>query len=481
MPSCPTNSELAALLDDRLDAGRRAALEAHVGECAGCQEALLNLSGPTVSLRDLTDPLSGVAPPASLLAKLRHVAATEAHAGRGSHDLSAIMESLPAALQVEVLGELGRGGTSVVFKVRQVPLDRIAALKLVPLRSLDATSLQRNRRGAESLARLAHPGIVQIFEVGRHDATAYGLLEFMEGGSLKLLLREGPLPSDRAARLVADIADAVQFIHQQGIIHRDLKSSNILLTKDGAPKVADFGLAKRLDGDDDLTRTGDVLGTPAYMAPEQAVPGIEPLAATADIYSLGIILYELLVGRPPFHGATALDTLYQVVHLPPMPPSQRVVSVPRDLETICLKCLRKEPEHRYTTAQELADDLRRFLRGEPIRARPVGSLERVGKWMRRQPRQATAVIGIFSLLAASVAGLLIERSDLRRAARDSALLRQSDAAALLGVESDLYHTRLQLARRQIASGDRVAARQTLLACDPSRRDAEWQTLWRQID
>jgi WD40 repeat protein/predicted Ser/Thr protein kinase len=298
----------------------------------------------------------------------------------------------------EVLGEVGRGGMGVVYKARQTSLDRIVALKMLHAGlAADPEDRARFRSEAEASARLQHPHIAQVYEVGECEGMPYLALEFVEGGSLAERLDGTPWPPARAAALVETLARAAHAAHQRGIIHRDLKPANVLLTSDGTPKLTDFGLAKRVEGGSDLTQSGVIVGTPSYMAPEQA-SARKDLGPAADVYALGTILYELLAGRPPFKAATAVDTLLQVVHQEPVRPRRLQPKLPRDVETLCLKCLQKEPRKRYPTAEALAEDLRRFQAGEPIAARAVGAAERALKWARRRPVEAglaAAVAAVF--------------------------------------------------------------------------------------
>jgi tetratricopeptide (TPR) repeat protein len=276
-----------------------------------------------------------------------------------------------------------------------------------------AAMLARFRTEAEAIARLQHPHVVQIYEVGEHDGLPYLALEFVVGGSLSQRLDGTPLPARQAASLVETLAHTVHAAHQRGLIHRDLKPANVLLTAEGTPKVSDFGLAKLLDSGAGPTATGEVLGTPSYMAPEQAESKSSAVGPATDIYALGAILYELLTGRPPFRAATALETMMQVVHEEPVPPRRLQSSTPRDLETICLKCLQKEMKKRYATAETLAEDLRRFAAGQPILARPVGPLGRLGRWARRQPMVASLLAALLTALTLglSAATLLWQRAE----------------------------------------------------------------------
>jgi hypothetical protein len=294
----------------------------------------------------------------------------------------------------EILSELGRGGMGVVYKARHVALGRVVALKMI-LAGGHAGEADRARflAEAEAVAQLQHPGIVQLYEFGRHDGLPYFTLEYVPFGSLAQFLRSGPLPAAReAARLVERLARAVQYAHEHGIVHRDLKPANVLLTDEGTPKITDFGLVKRTEVREGLTATGVVMGTPSYMAPEQAGGKGKAVGPAADVYALGAILYECLTGRPPFKAATTFDTLMQVLHEEPEPPRRRRPEVPRDLDTICLKCLEKDPARRYGTAEELADELRRYLRHEPIQTRRTGIWERTVKFARRQPLLATLLV-----------------------------------------------------------------------------------------
>jgi WD40 repeat protein len=308
----------------------------------------------------------------------------------------------------EILGELGRGGMGVVYKAYQPSLKRFVALKMVLAgQHADPTDLVRFRQEATMVARLQHPNIVQIYEVGEHDGLSYLALEFVEGGTLAKKTAGLPQTPREAARKVELLARAVEYAHQRGVLHRDLKPGNVLLTPDGAPKLTDFGLARELGGEG-MTVSGTVVGTPGYLAPEQAEGGKAALGAATDVYALGAILYSLLTGRPPFQGASRLDTIRQTLEREPTRPGQLNPKVPRDLETITLKCLQKHPARRYASAAELADDLHRFLADEPIRARPVGRLERFGRWCKRHPGVATLTgVAALLLLVIAVGGIVM--------------------------------------------------------------------------
>jgi tetratricopeptide (TPR) repeat protein len=352
----------------------------------------------------------------------------------------------------EVLCELGRGGMGVVYKARQTALGRLVSLKMLRDAYAGPEELARFRREAEAVARLQHPNVVQIYEVGEHDGRPYLALEFVDGGSLDRLLRGRPQPARAAAELLVTLARAVAHAHQQGVVHRDLKPANILLqgkrsTDDTdctdkknssfssvesvssvdrfIPKVADFGLAKHLDASGGATTPdGALLGTPGYMAPEQAAGRTETVGPLADVYALGTILYECLSGRPPFNSLNWAEALEQVRAEEPLPPRRLQPSVPRDLESICLKCLEKDPRRRYATAAALADDLQRFLDGKPVLARPAGVLGRAGKWARRRPAVAALVaVSALAVLLLSGGGWW-SWLQVRRAAESEATHRQ---------------------------------------------------------
>lgn len=299
----------------------------------------------------------------------------------------------------ELLLEVARGGMGVVYKARQRTLNRVVAIKMILSGQLASPEdVQRFYSEAESAASLDHPGIVPIYEVGQHEGQHYFSMGFVEGRSLAAHIAVGLMAPAEAAELMIRITEAIAYAHSRGVIHRDLKPANILLDKDGAPKVTDFGLAKKIETESGLTHTGAILGTPSYMPPEQAAGKTEQVGTLADVYSLGAILYCLLTGRPPFQASSPVNTILQVLNQEPVAPRQLNPSVPRDLETICLKCLSKEPHRRYTSAQELADDLERFLNDEPIVARPIGALHRGWRWCRRNSVVASLATGVAATL-----------------------------------------------------------------------------------
>jgi serine/threonine protein kinase/tetratricopeptide (TPR) repeat protein len=347
----------------------------------------------------------------------------------------------------ELLEVLGRGGMGIVYKARELRLQRLVALKVTaPGVQAAPEELARFRSEAEAVARLEHPHIVRVYGAGEQDGRPFFAMEYVNGGSLARRLNGTPLPPLVAAELLETLAGAVHYAHECGLIHRDLKPSNILLAADArretqirteregstsalpgpppgpgigvdlrasAAKIADFGLAKRLDATDDRTRSGAILGTPHYMAPEQALGATRAIGPAADVYALGAILYECLTGRPPFQAAAVLDVLEQVRHQEPVPPRRLQPGLPADLQTICLKCLEKDPTRRYAAASELADDLRRFRNTEPIRARPARIREKVGKWTRRQPALAALVVVLGLAVVAGVLGIVLHDARMR--------------------------------------------------------------------
>ena len=410
----------------------------------------------------------------------------------------------------EILGELGRGGMGIVYKARHLTLKRTVALKM--LRDGDFAGpeeLARFRSEAEAVARLHHPNIVQIYEIGEHRGKPYFSLEYVEGGNLAVLAAGRPLPAPQSAHLVETVARAVHAAHARGIIHRDLKPANILLQiadlrlqnedlqspdvlspeskilnlQPAIPKITDFGLAKKLEGSTFHTQTGAIMGTPSYMAPEQAQGKSTGIGPAADIYALGAVLYQLTTGRPPFLGETPIDTLHQVVTVQPVPPSRLQPKVPRDLEIICLKCLEKDPARRYVTAEALADDLRSFQEGRPIKARAVGKLEQGWRWCRRNPVVAGLTVTLFVALAAGLALVTWKwleadyEKNLKEIARQETAARAGEAADRAdALDNTLYFNRIGLAYREWLDNNVDPARQLLEDCPTKKRGWEWHFL-----
>jgi WD40 repeat protein/tetratricopeptide (TPR) repeat protein/predicted Ser/Thr protein kinase len=434
MNNCPARDQLALLLAERLGGPEAERVEAHVQGCARCQEALGALCGG--GLTDPGTPAAAPEPRSEFLRRLREACPDAGdHSARagvraptlpppGGTATGAAAEGWPAVPGYEVLGELGRGGMGVVYKARQLRPARVVALKvLLAGAHAGEQDLARFRAEAEAVARLQHPNVVQVYEVGEEKGCPYLALEYVEGGSLADKLKGTPLSAQEAARLAEALARAVHAAHEKGVVHRDLKPANVLLTADGTPKVTDFGLAKRLDGATLHTQTGAVLGTPDYMAPEQAEG--KTAGPPADIHALGALLYQMLTGRPPFLAENALDTLLRVRLEEPVSPSVLRPKLPRDLGTVCLKCLQKDPARRYASALAVADDLHRFLGGEPVQARPVGRAERLWRWCRRNPAVATLAAIVAALLAGvalSATGLAVylgQVAQRERAAKDN--------------------------------------------------------------
>ncbi|MCH7726023.1 MAG: protein kinase [Planctomycetes bacterium] len=393
----------------------------------------------------------------------------------------------------ELLEEIARGGMGVVFKARQTSLNRIVALKMILAGQLASEAdVERFHTEAEAAAQLDHPGIIPIFEIGEHEEQHYFSMALVDGESLATKVAEGLLPTRDAAELVRTVAQSVQYAHERGVIHRDLKPANILIDEDGQPRITDFGLAKKVDADSSLTGTGQVLGTPSYMSPEQAGGETEKIGPLSDVYSLGAILYTLLTGRPPFQSASPTDTLIQVLQQEPVSPRMLNPKVPRDLETICLKCLEKDPRKRYPTALELGDELGRYLGSEPIQARPVSRRERVWRWCMRNPVVASLAAGLAVALVAGFVGVtsqwiranfqwqraerLFVESDRQRQRAD----RQRQRAERLLIESrtGLYANRIALAEREWRSNQVDRAEVILDKCPVEQRDWEWRYLKR---
>ncbi len=480
MTLCPSDNSLALLLDDALGSFDRDAIAEHVEGCAACQERLAHLT--EVADAELLKRAENIPPRGEteeeivrrlklLRRPLTPIPSGPADTTIGifaQRELAApvVSESdWPTVPGYEIIGILGRGGVGVVFKAWQLALPRIVAIKMLgDWARAGEKELARFRAEADVIARLQHPNIVQIYDVGDVAGRPYFVLEYIAGGSLAQHLNGTPQSGRLAAQFVEVLARAVQAAHSDGVVHRDLKPANILLipaqqdaaarmldgtrgpttfTANGGPlkavpKIADFGMAKCAvsHGESQLLRsltvTGDLLGTPSYMAPEQASPGGQPIGPAADIYALGAILYELLTGRPPFKGETPLDTVLQVLHNEPVAVTELQPNAPRDLETICLKCLRKEPRYRYESASDLADDLQSFLRGEQIQARSHGTVEKLWRWVREHPAtSALLAVGLLTPILALVtlsllSARLVRSSALESAAQQAELLEHAN-------------------------------------------------------
>ena len=396
----PPLPRLAAFGRGKLDERESAPIAEHLSACETCRSVVEAVDD---------DSLAGLLRRANDVATVHHIPASPAGSEPGRGD------SPPGYLILETLGE---GGMGVVSKARQVALGRLVALKQVRPELLSGPDgVARFRREAEAVARLKHPNIIPIYEIGWRGDLPFFSMEYVEGGTLARRFAAGSIAPREAAGLVETLARAVQHAHEQGVVHRDLKPANILLAPDlGHPKITDFGLAK-LDDDSTRTRSGMLLGTPNYMSPEQAGGDSSRVGPLSDVHALGAILYEAIAGRPPFSAASVLETLELVRGAEPTPPRRIRRNIPRDLATIAMKCLEKAPGRRYASALTLAEDLRRHLDGEPIVAQSASGPERLAKWARRRPWQATSVVLGVVLLGGSLVGTLVHNAKLREEVR----------------------------------------------------------------
>lgn len=373
-------------------------------------------------------------------------------------------EEMPRVAGYEILSVLGAGGMGIVYKARQTRLDRYVALKMIRAGAgARPGDLRRFEAEARAVAAIDHPNIIRIFEIDEHDGLPYFALEYVEGGSLAHRIAGKPQPIEESARITEILARALDVAHSRGIIHRDIKPANILLGIDGTPKLADFGLVKRQEADSSQTRTGSILGSPSYMSPEQAT-GAEKVGPEADQYALGATLYEMLTGRPPFRGTSILDTLDLVRSREPVPPSQLLPRMPRDLETICLKCLEKDPGRRYPNVAALAEDLRRFRQGEPIVARPISAAERLWRWCLRN-KGVAALATVVALLLVVVAvgatvGLAVVAAQKAALGRANDELKQSNSdLALAKAEAEKRQHEVEAEHRRAVAAGQAAIKQ----------------------
>src|SRR5215831_13543776 len=360
----------------------------------------------------------------------------------------------------QLLEQIGRGGQGVVFRARQKSLNRTVALKVISLGQWASKAhVKRFRREAEAAARLDHPGIVPIHEVGERDGSCYFSMGLVEGEQLDAILKHEPMPIRRAVELIAKVARTVHYAHEHGILHRDIKPGNILLDKNGEPHLTDFGLARLVESESSITHTLDVLGTPSYMAPEQAVGNNAAISSVTDVYGLGAVLYQLLTGHPPFAGGATYETIKLLLDTEPRPPRVLNPKIDRDLSTICLKCLEKDPKRRYASALGLAEDLERWLKHEPIQARRIGPFTRGTKWVRRNP--SIAVMAAMLLALAIPLGMIVWKSEFSRSplATGIAVLpfenlseQREDAAAFVdGVQDDILTKLARIADLKVIS------------------------------
>ncbi len=475
---CPTDQTLRAFELGELAEPELEELAVHLETCPSCESRAIQLDQGTDSL------LSALLNPTQRTPSQSLPGAEPGRPSRGQ----------PSLRNYEILGKLGEGGMAVVFKARHKDLNRIVALKMIRGGHSFAEDVARFHEEAQAVARLQHPNLVQVFEIASQTGELFLALEYVDGMSLDAYLDGEPQPVRESAQLVETLARAIHHAHERGIVHRDLKPANILLQKMSAaaelpasglggyvPKITDFGLAKRLDADLGLTQTGIIIGTPSYMAPEQAAGKTTVFGRATDIHSLGVILYEMLTGRVPYKASTVTETLRLVEAQDPLSPGQLQPGLSRDLETICLKCLEKLPHKRYATALDLADDLRRFLDGEPIRARPVSRLERSVRWCRRRPVVTSLIMALVLVLVGGVSGIVWQ---WQRAvdARNEAEINERSALDLAAKEqearkaADSARHAEQRQRRQVQEAlARVALTQAVALCE--RGDVDHGVLW----
>lgn len=423
---CPTLEELKSFLSGRVADDALPRLEAHLENCTRCLNVLSEIrekdslveamrATPKFPEQDKVDPAlaATIIRPANENARVESAAST---IKRGS-----------MIGGYEIITEIARGGMGVVYKARHPKLKRTVALKMILMGGLASSEIvNRFLAEAQAAAKLEHPGIVPVYEIGQHGNQHFFAMQFVDGPTLAKKLERGKLKPNVAVKLLRQIALAVHYAHENGVIHRDLKPGNVLITPKGHPKVTDFGLAKQMDSSVQLSMTGDILGTPSYMAPEQAAGQIRNIGPATDVYALGAILYAMLTGRPPFQAATALGTLKQVLEQEPAPLRTLRPELSPDLETICLKCLQKAPDKRYPTPLGLVEDLNRLIKDEPILARPIGWIERGVRWCRRDPRFAGAVF--LSLLLVLVSVVVTVQSALRHSEMQAEIDRLAKAA-----------------------------------------------------
>ncbi|WP_165226488.1 WD40 repeat domain-containing serine/threonine protein kinase [Aquisphaera insulae] len=463
MSDCPDRRDLEALLLPRPDEGPRVLVAAHVEGCPDCQAVLEELTHPSIVWGAVDAPT---------FATSKDPADARSTAGM-------VVPEVPG---YEIIGELGRGGMGVVHRAVNLRLNRPCALKMILATGAAAEgAVLRFLAEAEAIARLRHPNVVQTFHMGEHDGRPFLEMELVEGGPLSGRIDGTPWPPPDAARMIEPVARAIHEAHRRGIVHRDLKPANILMAADGTPKISDFGLAKLQGIDAGLTRTEMILGSPSYMAPEQAEGKAREVGPAADVHALGSIFYELLVGGPPFRGATVLETLDQVKHLEPVSPSRLVPGVPRDAETIAMKCLEKAPARRYATAGDLADDLGRFLAGEPISARPPSPWERWGKFASRNRAAVAGGLGVVAaLLIGAVVSTAFALAEARQHRLAVAAVGRADEARRIA-EREAYQARLMTALAALGDHRIADATRQLEAVAPDRRGWEWRYLQGRLD
>ncbi|HYH64342.1 MAG TPA: serine/threonine-protein kinase, partial [Urbifossiella sp.] len=492
---CPAPHVLSAFNLGLLDDGEIETVGAHLDDCPACRGRLADPApaDPVCRLVRRADQAEAETPEAGLLRAEELVGRLDADSTARTRGGTSVAGPPPhadlAAEAGEVLappeapGEIGRlgpfrvlevigcGGMGVVFRAADPRLGRTVAVKVLRPHAARQPELRdRFLAEARAVAAVRHDHVIPIYEIGAAAGRPYFVMAFVEGGTLAGELAAGPLEPRRAARLMREAAEAVAFSRARGIVHRDLKPGNVLLDAAGRAVVTDFGLAKRTDlGDADVTLAGQVMGTPNYMPPEQAQGRGAEVGPPADVYALGATLYALLTGRPPFQAATPLETLRQVVELDPVPPRAVNPAVPRDLDTVCMTCLRKEPANRYPSAAAVADELGRYLDGKPILARPVGRLERARKWARRNPAVAASLAGVVGVFLAAFA--LVTWSYLRadQAREDEAGQRQTAEANERAEQWGRYRANIAAASAALRLQNSGAARRALDDAPPEHR------------
>ncbi len=440
--------------------GAKILSDAPEGLCTGCVlETALGELPDAVAGVGLCDVALGKADDLGRVEELAHDAANVSRNNKAARAANLLGE----LGDYELLEEVGRGGQGVVFRARQKSLNRIVALKIIGLGQwATKTHLKRFRLEAEAAARLDHPCIVPIYEVGERDGQCYFSMKFVEGGQLDEVAKHTPISIRQAVELITKVARTIHYAHEHGILHRDIKPGNILLDLKGEPHLTDFGLARLVESESTVTRTLEVLGTPSYMAPEQAAGNNTNLTKATDVYGLGAVLYQLLTGHPPFAGGTTYETIKLLLETEPRPPRLWNSKIDRDVSTICLKCLEKDPQRRYSSALASAEDLERWLKHEPILARPTGVLVRGKKWLQRNPTVAAVVTLSLALLAA--VGVIVWKSDLvrRPATAGIAVLPfenlsndREDASFADGVQDDLLTKLAKIASLKVISRSSV--------------------------
>jgi serine/threonine-protein kinase len=448
-PGCPGRANLDAFVRGQLPPEQLEVIAEHLSACSQCESSLEALYGEQTILAHLRrqpacefpldDPICGQLEDRARAIALEQPVAPTVTDGAAADSAAdeGVGPHLPLSFGAyQLLARLGQGGMGIVYLARQEKLKRLVALKMVRA-GVYASSEERMRfeREGEAIARVHHAHVVQIYEFGEHQGQLFFTMELLEGGTLARKLQGKPLAEREAAKLVRTLARAVHAAHDQGVVHRDLKPANVLFATDGTVKITDFGLAKVLDGENSDTRSDAILGTPSYMAPEQARGDIRAVSAAADVYALGAILYETLTGRPPFRAETRYQTLEQVRTAEPEAPSQLRPGLSRDLEAICRICLEKEPARRYESAEALADDLDRWLGGASTRARPLRWHHRVQRALRRH-RGAVAAVGLLLALAAILLATFYFRDPERKMEDIQARLRHGEAVTLIGDKGD---------------------------------------------